>query len=93
VPFIEPWLTPHDHALAIMGHRYAEAVSGQAVRVVAANGVAEEGMIFHRLGTKFVGWSPVGKDAHEPGEYVIMETIEERAEWLSKLAQHDGDLD
>ena len=92
VPFIEPWLTPADHPLVTAAKKYADEIRQDNVPVVAASGVAEEGPIFHRLGTHFIGWAPVGHGAHEEQEYVIMESIDERSAWLTKLAQHDGDL-
>lgn len=92
VPFINPWLTPNDHPLAIAALQYAKDTSGNDVCFAGARGVAEEGMLFHELGTHFVGHAPIGKGAHEKDEWVNIESIAKRAMWLTKLAQHDGDL-
>lgn len=89
VPFTDPWLTPSDHPLALAGARYAQEITGTPMPYVAGSGVAEDGMLRN---TRMIGWAPVGAHAHEPGEFVIVESIEERARWLEKLAQHDGDL-
>ncbi len=91
VPFIEPWLTPADHPLVVVAQKYARELRGEEVPVVAASGVAEEGMLFHGLGTQFIGWAPVGHGAHDI-EHVEMDSIEQRALWAAEIANHDGDL-
>jgi acetylornithine deacetylase/succinyl-diaminopimelate desuccinylase-like protein len=90
VPFIQPYLTPPDHPLVSVAHQYAEEIEGGRVEKGAANGVAEDGLLFHMNGTNMVGWSPVGKDAHEDSEEVDIGSITDRTRWLVKLVEHDG---
>ncbi len=92
VPFIEPWLTPFDHPLVDIAHGYAQEIQGGDVEIVAASGVAEDGMLFHRLKTNMVGWAPIGKGAHTEDEHVRIESIMQRAVWLQKLAEYSGIL-
>lgn len=92
VGFIGPWLTPHDHPLVLAGQSHANTLHDSEVPITAASGVAEEGMLFHELGTYFIGWAPDGAYAHETEEYIWMDSIRQRAEWLKKLIQHDGSL-
>lgn len=91
IPFTDPYMTLPDHPFALAGQKYASDLRTSNVPMVAASGVAEDGMIFHQLGTKMIGWSPDGGGAHGE-EWVDIQSIEERAVWLAKLAQYDGDL-
>src|SRR3989344_31726 len=92
VPFIPPYLTPADSALVKVAEKHAVEIRGETAPVVGAKGVAEEGMIADLLGTRYIGWSPDGEGAHEEGEYVYLDSIPERAEWLAKFVSYDGDL-
>ncbi|MCA9371195.1 MAG: M20/M25/M40 family metallo-hydrolase [Candidatus Peregrinibacteria bacterium] len=89
VPFTDPWITPEDHTLVEVASKAANEIRNENVPIVGASGVAEDGMLFHRLGTKMIGWAPDGKGAHWK-EWVVLESIMERAHWLKNLAQFDG---
>lgn len=91
IPFTEPYLTPHDHPLVETAEGVAQEIDDNEDKSVAADGVAEDGMIA-ATGTLMVGKSPRGRDAHRGLEEVEVESIDETARWLAGVANPDHDI-
>ena len=89
VPFTKPYMTRPDDPYVQEGKRIIDEIRGEDVSVVAASGVAEDGMIFHQLGTKMIGIAPRGAGAHGENEWVDINSISEVAAWLTKIAKYD----
>lgn len=89
IPFTEPWITPAGHPLIHNGHRIAEELSGTDVGLTSASGVAEDGRFSDK---PIIGWAPDGKDSHKAGEYVVLDSIAIRAEWIKRLVNHEDSL-